>query len=549
MSGTREGAAGSRRGKGNHPDGRTRMGSLSAGDRPSLRALLTRLVAALAVILGLLIIVAIVGIIFTAQAYRDAGQQAIARQRVADNVLVTLLNAQTTNRGYVVTGRGDFLNAYTTARDEYPDQLAQLRRSVGTDEDLQEAVTDVDSAAIAYFEEARTLISLRRQDRVEAATTRVNEGTDESAFSGVRRAQRRLQSRIEQSRVETNRSLDRRAGATLALIVLAAVLSLVMVAFGSRQLWRRVGGPIGLVTAGVRRVAAGDLSRPVKTGETAVLEVAELSDGFNTMQSEVVAQRQAAAASARRVAIQQAERRLWETVQSGLLPESLPSVQGLNVAVRYQPAERALLVGGDFYDAERLPDGRLAIMVGDISGHGATAAAQAAALRFGWRTLVSVNPNPAAVIPALNAQMAARDLRSQGMFASLIYGLVERSGRVSFARAGHPAPFLSTQTGCRQLQPDGTGPLLGVLDEADWPVTTTRIPPGGTIYLFSDGLIEARRGADVFGVDRACQVLESERQSALEIRLKRLVERARLHEDESLRDDVVVLGVQRGPHY
>ncbi len=470
----------------------------------------------------------------------------MTRQRAADVVLVSLLNAQTTNRGYVVTGRGDFLNSYTTARDDYPNQLAQLRRVVGADEDLQEVVNEFDSAAMAYFEEARTLISLRRQDRVEAATTRVNEGTDEIAFNRVRQAQRRLQSQIEQTRVETNRDLDRRAAATLAAIVLAAVLCLVMVAFASRQLWRRVGGPIGLVTAGVRRVAAGDLSRPVKTSETAVLEVAELSDGFNTMQSEVVAQRQSAAAAARREATQQAERRLWETVQSGLLPVSLPSVLGLNVAVRYQPAERALLVGGDFYDAERLPDGRLAIMVGDISGHGATAAAHAAALRFGWRTLVSVNPNPAAVIAALNAQMASPDLRSQGMFASLIYGLVERNGRVNFVRAGHPAPFVSAQTGCRQLQQEGTGPLLGVMDEAEWPVTTTRIPPGGTIYLFTDGLIEARKGSDVFGVERACAVLESEWHSALETRLERLVERARLHEDESLRDDVVVLAVQRG---
>lgn len=526
----------------------SRVVSWRSQGRPSLRALLTRLVLALAVILGILIAVAIVGIIFTAQDYRDAGQQAVARQRAADNVLVTLLNAQTTNRGYVVTGRGDFLSSYLMAADVYPDQLAQLRRVVGDNDDLQASVDEIDTAAMAYFAEARTLISLRRQDRVEAATTRVNEGTDEDAFNAFRQAQRELQSGIEQDRVETNRSLDRRVAATLVLIILAALLSFVMVAVASRQLWRRVGGPVGLVTAGVRRVARGDLSQPVKTSDTAVLEAAELSDGFNSMQSEVVSQRQAAAAAARKSATQQAERRLWETVQAGLLPDSLPSVLGLNVAVRYQPAERALLVGGDFYDAERMPDGRLAIMVGDISGHGATAAAQAAALRFGWRTLVSVNPNPAAVLAALNAQMAAPDLRAQGMFASVIYGLVERSGRVILARAGHPAPFVSNATGeCRQLQPRGTGPLLGVLDDAEWPVATARIPPGGTIYLFSDGLVEARQGSDVFGVERACATLESERHSALETRLERLVDRARRHEDASLRDDVVVLGVQRGP--
>ena len=78
------------------------------------------------------------------------------------------------------------------------------------------------------------------------------------------------------------------------------------------------------------------------------------------------------AAAARREAAQRTERELWETVQNGLLPARLPSVRGLKLAARYRPAERALLVGGDFYDAMTLPDGRLAVMVGDMAGHGAS---------------------------------------------------------------------------------------------------------------------------------------------------------------------------------
>jgi serine phosphatase RsbU (regulator of sigma subunit) len=187
----------------------------------------------------------------------------------------------------------------------------------------------------------------------------------------------------------------------------------------------------------------------------------------------------------------------------------------------------------------------MAVMVGDIAGHGAPAAAQAAGLRFGWRTLVSVNPNPAAVMAALNQQMANAELRAQGLFASMVYALVSQTGVVSYAPAGHPAPFLLTPGSCRLLSPAKSGPLLGVFDEATWPVSHARIPPGGTMLLYTDGLVEARRGADTFGAERCCEVLEQERRSALEQRLERLVDAARRHEDEALRDDVVVLGVER----
>ncbi len=84
-----------------------------------------------------------------------------------------------------------------------------------------------------------------------------------------------------------------------------------------------------------------------------------------------------------------------------------------------------------------------------------------------------------------------------------------------------------------------------MFDEADWPVTHASLPPGGTIVLYTDGLIEARRGADTFGIERACEVLAAERRSAVELRVERLIDAARRHEDQSLRDDVVVVAVER----
>ena len=102
--------------------------------------------------------------------------------------------------------------------------------------------------------------------------------------------------------------------------MVAALLALIMVAIVSRQLWRRIGGPIALLSAGVGRVTRGRLSDPVPASREAVRELAELVDGFNLMQREVREERDAVAAAARREAAQKTERTLWETVQSGLLP-------------------------------------------------------------------------------------------------------------------------------------------------------------------------------------------------------------------------------------
>ena len=511
----------------------------------SLRGVLSGLVVALGMVLALLIAVALLGMVNTARDYRDGAQHALERQTAANQLLIDLLSAQSANRAYVLLARGEDLRAYLAARDRYPTEMERLKRLVAEEPSLAASADAVDRTARLFFSEVVELIRLRRMGRAEEARRRIDQGLSENRFNGFRAEHARLVEDIEEIRARGLADDDRRRRLTFAAIVVAALLALIMVAIVSRQLWRRIGGPIALLSAGVGRVTRGRLSDPVPPSREAVRELAELVEGFNLMQREVQEERVAVAAAARREAVQKTERSLWETVQNGLLPERLPGVRGLRLAARYQPAERALLVGGDFYDAVVLPDGRLAVMVGDMAGHGAPAAAQAAGLRFGWRTLVSVNPNPAAVLAALNAQMAGPAQRAEGLFASIIYMLIDPKGSVTFAPAGHPPPFILTDTICQPLEPLVTGPLLGVFDEAEWPVTHASLPPGGTIVLYTDGLIEARQGADTFGVERACAVLAAERRSAVEARVERLIDAARRHEDQSLRDDVVVVAVER----
>jgi serine phosphatase RsbU (regulator of sigma subunit)/CHASE3 domain sensor protein len=512
----------------------------------SLRGLLAGLVAALAVVLGVLIVVAVFGMVTTARDYREGAQRALARQTAANQLLTDLLSAQSANRAYILLARGDDLGAYTAARDRYPAEMDALRNVLGGEPRLEQSADAVDRTAALWFDEAVELIRLRRQGREREAERRINQGLSEARFNAFRAEHARLLEEIEDTRLAGLADNDRRRRLALAAILMAAALALVMVVITTRQLWRRVGGPIALLSAGVGRVTRGRLGDPVPASTQAVRELAELVDGFNLMQREVQEEREAVAAAARRQAAQDTERELWQTVQAGLLPERLPSVPGLRLAARYQPAEQALLVGGDFYDAVVLPDGKLAVMVGDMAGHGAPAAAQAAGLRFGWRTLVRVDPDPAVVLAALNAQMGGPEQRAEGLFASILYLLIDPRGSFGFAPAGHPAPFILTASGCEPLEPVDTGPLLGVFDEAVWPVTRGGLPPGGTIVLYTDGLVEARQSADVFGAERACAVLVRERRSAVETRVERLIDAARRHEDQhSLRDDVVVLAVER----
>jgi serine phosphatase RsbU (regulator of sigma subunit)/CHASE3 domain sensor protein len=511
----------------------------------SLRGVLSRLVLAIAIVLGVLIAVAVAGTILASNEYRDGSVLAVDRQQAANQLLIDLLNAETANRGYTLTGRGDYLDPYVDARKRYPGDLARLRSLLEEEPTLTAAADAVDRTALLWFDEARRQIRLRRQGRVQAAIARVNEGIALARFSAFREEQANLLSEVQRLRHASLANADDRRNWTIVAISAAAALALLVTAIVVRHMWRRMGGPVALLAEGVERVARGQFSDPVPQSDGAVRELASLTDGFNDMQRDLEQQREAVRGAALREAAQATERRMWETVQRGLLPSRLPTGPGLHLAARYQPAEPALLIGGDFYDAVLLGDGRMAVVVGDLAGHGAGAAARAAGLRFAWRALVASDPDPTLVMANLNAQLTGSEERSQGIFASLVYALIEPGGGVEFSLAGHPPPLLLDDAEATPVSTDERGPLLGVFNEASWPVARVELPPGGTLVLYTDGLLEARQGSDLFGPDRACAVLAAERRAALEERLARLVDAARRYDSENLRDDVVVLGVER----
>jgi serine phosphatase RsbU (regulator of sigma subunit) len=179
-------------------------------------------------------------------------------------------------------------------------------------------------------------------------------------------------------------------------------------------------------------------------------------------------------------------------LQLAVLPQRLDDIPGWAVAAHYEPGGRGE-IGGDFYDAVPLPDGRIAVFVGDVMGHGVPAAAAMAQLRASVRAFVSVNPDPAAVIERLDTMFELLTIRQ---LVSMIYAVIDRAnGTVTLANAGHYPPFLVRADGAVDVAETPPRRLLGA-DPDNCLETQFPFAPGDTLLLVTDGLFE-RRGEHV----------------------------------------------------
>ena len=188
--------------------------------------------------------------------------------------------------------------------------------------------------------------------------------------------------------------------------------------------------------------------------------------------------------------------RLAVTLQRTLLPPALPAVPGLEVAAHYHVASPDQ-VGGDFYDLFRLDDGRWGLFVGDVCGKGAGAAVVTSLARYTLRAAAVHDPDPVAVLAALNAALRRERLDVAHRFCSVVAGLItpDTGGcQVVLASGGHPPPVLVRADGTVALQPMDGGQVVGVVAHAAATTVALRLDPGDTLLLYTDGLTEARTG-------------------------------------------------------
>lgn len=189
-----------------------------------------------------------------------------------------------------------------------------------------------------------------------------------------------------------------------------------------------------------------------------------------------------------RARLYDAKHRLAQGLQAALLPRSLPTIEGLEAAARYLPGTHGMDIGGDFYDLVRLGGDSAAAVIGDVQGHNATAAGLMGQVRTAVRAYSAVGQGPGQVMASTNRLLIDLDAELLASCAYLHLDLPVRSALV--ARAGHPQPLLREPDGrVRALELPG-GPLLGVEDDAVYPVTRVPLAPGSVLALYTDGLIE-----------------------------------------------------------
>jgi serine phosphatase RsbU (regulator of sigma subunit)/anti-sigma regulatory factor (Ser/Thr protein kinase) len=215
--------------------------------------------------------------------------------------------------------------------------------------------------------------------------------------------------------------------------------------------------------------------------------------------AQLVRRQEAEARSRERI---EQELRVATTIQQNFLPRELPDLPGWHVSAYYRPARE---VGGDFYDFIELPEGRVGIVIGDVTDKGVPAAMVMAATRSVLRASAQRVVSPGAVLERVNELMCP-DMPAK-MFVTCLYGVLEpASGRFRFANAGHNLPYVRTGEGAAELR--ATGMPLGLLPGISYEETEAQLESGQTMLLHSDGVAEAHGPAgDMFGFPRLQDVV------------------------------------------
>ncbi|MEU9518581.1 SpoIIE family protein phosphatase [Streptomyces sp. NPDC048224] len=199
-------------------------------------------------------------------------------------------------------------------------------------------------------------------------------------------------------------------------------------------------------------------------------------------------------------------RDIAETLQRALLTE-LPAPPGLALAARYLPATHGLNIGGDWYDAFRQPDGGVIAVVGDVTGHGLRAAVMMSQLRTALRAYAVDGGSPGQLLTRLHTFL--HHLQPDLFATAVIARFHPAETTMTWAAAGHPPPVLRTPDGRVRTLDAKPGAMLGIPLRQEIADHTVSMPPGSTLALYTDGLVERRaRGIDP-GIARLADTLGS----------------------------------------
>jgi serine phosphatase RsbU (regulator of sigma subunit) len=238
----------------------------------------------------------------------------------------------------------------------------------------------------------------------------------------------------------------------------------------------------------------------------------------------------------------QQQKEFSDTMQRSLLPRARPLLEGIEIGDVYEASAR-VEVGGDVYDYLLLPDGRLAVVLGDVTGHGIEATADMAMAKFVFRSLARRHPDPAAFLAAAN-EVVVGEIAPGKFITMVVLTLDPRTGTLAAAAAGHPPPRLVGPDGMVSGL-EGHGLALGIDPAQEYEASVAELAPGAAVVLYTDGVIEARRAGELYGMQRLDALLVERRTLGPRELAHAIVADCRTFAGGELSDDCAVVVLKR----
>ncbi|HEY8728500.1 MAG TPA: SpoIIE family protein phosphatase [Acidothermaceae bacterium] len=479
------------------------------------------------------------GLRATHAADREVSNRWTPAASASDQLLAHLVDQETGERGFLITGDTKLLEPFNTGRAATTQDLAQIRTLAGDVPSISTEVGDVqDQWRLWLTEIANPEIAARTAGNVSQSQQLVDRTQGKTVFDELRARVAVLQKDIsahESAKRESETQAIADLGDVLiATSVVAVIFTLISLFLMSAWVLR----PLTELQYRLRAATAGAFRDAIPAGGPP--ELHEVGQGADLLRLRLLSELEHSE-KARQALEQRGPVVLGLSERLRLM--GLPVIDGLRIASALHAAEG--VVAGDLLDVVHIDETRVAVVIADVSGHGATAGLEGITLKDVIGTALRLGCDPAQALEMAADQSRLDDER----FATCAIVIVDViTGALRYANAGHLPPLI-VPAGSGALTPDElvslepTGPLLSVLGRG-WDVRSGQLQPGEMLLLVTDGLLEARtpQGAE-FGVDGLCRALSLATVRDVDTVVSALTAAAREHAENFTRDDVTILAV------